>query len=245
MKIRKSSVAIIVLSLFYTFNSCAQIGVGIKSGFNYSKYNLQFANSDIESSVSSGRNTGFNTGIIVDIPFGEGKLGLQPELLFTQKGANVESVTDIKLSGVPYKSVKTKQSLNYIEIPVMFKYKFGNEDNGFYLAAGPYFSFGLNGSLTESYTGSITNTSKVDVTFGDKVIDQYTKTDVGFNLGFGGYFSVGESSKLILDARIVSGGTNILNDKNKTKRIIETVSFEAKNRSLQLSIGYLFTLQSH
>jgi Outer membrane protein beta-barrel domain len=153
-------------------------------------------------------------------------------------------VADVKLNGVSFKSVKTKQSLNYLEIPIMFKYRFGSDDFGLFLAAGPYFSFALSGTLTESYTNAtVTTTSKTEVSFGDKVVDTYTSKDLGFCFGFGGYFSVGENSKLILDARFVNGATNILNDKNKTKRIIENAAFEVKNRSLQVSIGYLFTLE--
>lgn len=87
----------------------AQVGLGIKGGLN-------FANIDIENADYDSR-TGYHFGAFAEI--GLGGLALQPELLFSAKGAD-----DLDLS--------------YLEVPILLKKNFAKVLN---VHLGPQFGF--------------------------------------------------------------------------------------------------------
>lgn len=99
--------------------SQAQFSLGIKGGLN-------FANIDASSLGETYENrTGYNFGAFGLFKFT--KIGIQPELLFSQQG------TKVKLDGSDFES-----NFSYINIPIVLKlYTIG----GLNLQAGPQFGF--------------------------------------------------------------------------------------------------------
>ncbi len=245
----------------------AQISFGPVSGINISTFKVGYVDPDDEATTSNKSKIGFHFGATADIPFG-GRFGLQPSILFSQRG-NKLSYIPVN-SSTDKNSLSSTQSLNYIEVPMLFKYKLGSPDFGFALMAGPNFAFGINGKHTD--VGSVTvpvtsggttknvtykiNETDKDIRFGDKVNSNFKGFDAGFTFGIGTYFDIGESGKLIIEARYTAGFSNILNSKYVSQPTVDPLKLlikdfnainnqdfvsSVKSRSAQLSIGYLFS----
>ena len=117
------TVVVALLTVSATVN--AQFRFGVKGGVN-------IANVSFDKDVLNSDNiTGFHVGPMVDASFGEGGIGLDLALLFSQKGFDTDD-----------KSVKN----TYLDVPVNLKFKFGIPVINPYLAAGPYVGFRVNGS---------------------------------------------------------------------------------------------------
>lgn len=105
------------------FRSVLQFG--LKAGTNYSNiYDTE------GEELSADPKFGFVTGAFVAIPIGE-FLGIQPEILFSQKGFKGSGI----LFGSPYELTRTS---NYIDIPLLFSLK---PSEYFSLVAGPQYSY--------------------------------------------------------------------------------------------------------
>ncbi len=92
----------------------AQVGFGIKGGLNISS----LRGDDDEGLKSL---IGGNAGFFANIPM-SGMFSIQPEVLFSMEGAQVDETGDPKIL------------LNYINIPLMLKY---SDPSGFYGELGP------------------------------------------------------------------------------------------------------------
>lgn len=250
---------------FLAFNSVnAQIKGGFISGVNFSKYKLTYLDELDESYYSTSRLMGFHAGLVFDVPFG-GSLGVQPSIMFSQRGNKLNYEKADPQYAETYQS---KHNLNYVEVPILFKYKFGSEDAGFSLLAGPSLNFAIGGKMVESgkwvFTSNSTGQSflgkvnqTIDIKVGDKVNNQFKAFDAGFMFGANGYFPVGDGN-LVLEAKFYVGGMNTRNDKYDNTPSYDPNTLEVKNysilhdrdifseirnRSIQLSVAYLHPLR--
>ncbi|UOQ97520.1 PorT family protein [Hymenobacter sp. 5317J-9] len=98
---------------------------------------------------------GLNAGVLANLAFGDA-LSLQPEVLFSMKGAADSN------------NSKNKINLNYIDVPVMLQY---NAD-GLFFEAGPQVGFLASAKATDG-------TNDVDVK------DQLNTVDFGYAVGLG------------------------------------------------------------
>jgi hypothetical protein len=114
-----------------------QLQFGIKLGFNYSNV----YDSEGEDFKADGK-FGLATGAFLSIPLGT-YLGVQPELLFSQKGFKATGV----ILGNPYEIVRTS---NFIDIPLLFAFK---PSEFITVLAGPQFSYLIK--QTDSFTSSL------------------------------------------------------------------------------------------
>lgn len=256
--------ATVIMSFLALSSVNAQIKGGFISGVNFSKYKLTYLDEQDESYYSTSRLMGFHAGLVFDVPFG-GALGVQPSIMFSQKGNKLNFEKADPLYPETYQS---KHNLNYVEVPILFKYRFGSEDAGFSLLAGPSLNFAIGGKMVESgkwvlydnttgqpFLGKVNQT--IDVKVGDKVNNQFKAFDAGFMFGANGYFPVGDGN-LVLEAKFYIGGTNIRNDKYDNTASYNTQTFEVKNysvihdrdifseirnRSILLSVAYLHPLR--
>ena len=189
----------------------AQIRLGILGGVHSAKI-LETNNLpgwDSTTRKYEGSRTGFQLGMILEVPLGHHGFFFQPAVVYTSKGRIYDRNND-SLAALLTDTIYNKQTLKlgYIEVPLNLTYKFpitANHKNSFFLSAGPYFSFFFNGSVTtESLTASSNkfNSSTNPVTVG-KGPDTYKTFDIGINgrAGFelgnvlvAGYFSQGLTS---------------------------------------------------
>lgn len=112
--------------------------IGIKAGVNYSNvYDSQ------GEEFSADPKLGLAAGAFLVIPFGK-YLGLQPEVLFSQKGFKATG----KILGGNYSLTRTS---NYLDIPLFFTLK---PSEFFTLLAGPQFSYLLQ--QTDAFANATT-----------------------------------------------------------------------------------------
>lgn len=164
---------------------------------------------------------GFTVGAALNMPLGNGKFSLQPEINFIQKGVKFQG-SDFELVGNTYQDVDYTQNItvNYLEVPLLAKVKLGT----FYLNVGPSVGFGLGGKYKYEKAGE---ESEGDVKFGENKEDEnvYIKesTDVSLQFGFG--FII--ARKVMLDFRSGIGLTNI--DQRE--------DYTTNNLALQFTVG--------
>ncbi len=173
---------------------------GIKAGGNLSN----ITDGDSKSKP------GFYGGVFVNIPISEA-FNIQPEAVYSQQGAKLKDDYDF----VGYTITNMKQTLGYINVPVMVQY---NATPEFYLEAGPEFGLLINAQAS----GDINGTS-------NKVSNKDGLKTFNFGLGFGlGYRF---SSNIGINARYIAGLSNIV--KNSGGEI-------SKNTNFQLGLNYYF-----
>lgn len=176
-------VAICAIALVNQANAQAQFALGIKAGPNFAKLD---ANSSIGENYKN--RTGFHGGAFALIKLT--KIGIQPELLFSQQG-----------SKFTFDSGNGEANFDYINIPIMLKlYTVA----GINLQIGPQFGF-LSG-------GEVKNTVNGITTIQDAK-DFYKGSDFSAALGLGWDLPFG----LTLDARYNLGLSKINDGSNSDK----------------------------
>lgn len=177
--------ALILIGFGLTQQSVAQMqfALGIKGGPN-------FANLDTKSSVGENykNRTGFHAGAFALFKFT--KVGIQPELLFSKQGSNIQ-----------FNSQDVEANFDYINIPIILKlYTVA----GINIQAGPQFGF-LSGGELKSTVNGIKSTQDAK--------DFYKGSDFGVALGLGWDLPFG----LTLDARYNLGLSKMNDGSNATE----------------------------
>ena len=209
--VMRKMVPLLLLALASGIGIKAQVRLGLLGGLHSS--NVLETNSipgwDTATKKYLGSRSGFQLGIIVEIPIGHSGLFFQPGLTYITKGRkydrNNDSVTTLETD-----TIYNKQTLNlgYIEIPLNLTYKMplaANHRSSFFVSAGPYFSFFNSGNIT---TESLTQTPNQyasqsnPVTVG-KGADTYKTFDMGIN-GKAGF----ELGKVMISAYYSRGLTS-------------------------------------
>ena len=181
--------------------SQVQLAVGIKGGPNFAKINTD------GSVMENYKNrTGFHGGAFVLIK--ATKIGVQPEIIFSQQGSTVE-----------INSQNFESNFSYVNIPVILKlYTVA----GINIQAGPQFGFVTNAETPiEDQLNPGTYTVQ-DVKDKMKGSDLTAAFGLGWDLPFG----------LTIDARYNLGLSKIFKEapSNETEN--------AKNQVIQVSLGY-------
>ncbi|MBI3883318.1 MAG: PorT family protein [Sphingobacteriales bacterium] len=179
------------------------VNFGLKGGLNVSNLTTNGSGFDYQFKPS------FHAGGLLHIHLGDKyhRFALQPELLFSRQGASFNDITNTKYN----------VALNYIAVPVLFQYMFGN---GFRLETGPQVS-----AMLDAQRMGAGKTVNVSSSF--KPVD--------FSWVFGGGYVW--KSGFGLDARINAG----LSDINNVPPSNTTV------RNLVFAVGafYIFNNERH
>lgn len=175
---------IIVLAIaLFTLSavSVAQLKIGIKAGVNQNSQRINVTEGSI---YGTGDQKGFHAGVIGELALGN-NLYLQPQLLFSRKGADHLSTT-----GAPV----TKIRMNYLELPVNLVYKFNLPFGKVIAGTGATYSYAVGGKATATgssarlfYEGSAWNRQDLSLNF-----------TTGFEFKNGLYFTL-NSQKGLLD----------------------------------------------
>jgi hypothetical protein len=164
---------------------------GVRAGIN----NTTLSVSDDGVSVDFGGKINPALGVFFDLPVGEGKIIISPELTYFQRGFDIDF----------FENIETK--LNYLDLGVIAKYMVvDNEKVDFYLGAGPVLGYALGGTVEG---GGV----KEDIEFDD---------DDGFNrtyLNLAGVAGVNIGENLFVEARYMLGlsSLNADDDSGSTK----------------------------
>lgn len=233
---------IFCIAACFTMAASAQVTVGPKVGVNFSKVNFgdyEDRFDDFESPF----HTGLNAGIGADFGISE-SFSLYTELIWTQKGSEYEGagVVNDPLVGPINTREETDVSLNYLELPVLFRLKFGDMTK-FYINAGPTFAYWLGGEVESEFDGQ---DFESDIDFEDRsnitgaetgtvlANEDVNRFEVGGAIGAGTLIDM-QMGKLNIDFRYGMGLTPFFEDN-------EGDADQWRNSVLSISLGYFFEL---
>jgi hypothetical protein len=211
-----SSTALVAgLTLFSGTASALSFGVGPLFGVN-------LGNASAEGPSGSGS---FNTEMLTRFAFGaRAEFGVTTpfslllEPMYLQRGAT-EKIDIPAEPGFPAETIKIEDRLNYLELPILAKAKFGSMKAHAYAFAGPSLGIFLNG---EEESGGETHKA-----------DSVTTFNLSGDVGVGGSYQVQEFIYLNADVRYSMGFINAV-DKSDAG--------SWKNRDIRFQLCVLFHL---
>ncbi|HCC52771.1 MAG TPA: PorT family protein [Porphyromonadaceae bacterium] len=124
----------VIAALFVVSTMQAQFRFGVKGGLNICKVKF---NEDV---FRSDNITGFHVGPTIEAMMGQGGIGLDAAVLYSQRGFDSDE-----------KTIRN----SYLDIPVNLKFKFGLPLVNPYLAAGPYMSLRVAGDKKWSISDKV------------------------------------------------------------------------------------------
>jgi len=180
--------------------------IGLKAGLNIADYKGVWRDTDFKM--------GFCGGAFIIFSINE-MLAVQPEFLFSMKGANLGEIVRTDEFGNIIETSSIREVLSYLEIPVLGKLSVLRQSRVRpNLFAGPYFALKLSG---KHKVGS----QETDM--------EYLKdTDYGLVVGGGVDFELGQG-ELTVDARYTLGLAKIYDS-----------GIDVKNRVISVMLGYSF-----
>jgi hypothetical protein len=203
----KKTIGFIIMAVVSASWLNAQITIGVKGGINISDGEVSGFIPGITPEPRPFN--GANVGIMADIPL-EGKFSFRPEFNFSQKGFVVRENTTIDALGLPLPiGGKAETRLNYLELPLLLQYRFGNEKAGLYVNGGPAVSYLTSGRIQPFATVIVDiRLPAIDL---DLSGDTYNRFEFSGIAGAGGDVAFGPG-KVFGDLRYTYGFTNTLND---------------------------------
>ncbi len=229
-----------IVLCFSAFHLQAQIsGVGFRPIFSMSTYKLS---KDLADTYDAGLRPGGGFAAFVEINLGE-RFTVQPEVVFMQRGGNLNSESSIYWDGPEFGypngyevvDYRLKETLKYVDVPIMFEKNFGGGSLGAYVSAGPAFSFAIgNGRGLEEITveyadegeiASSTDRSEYAIEMGKDRYDMYKGYDLSINVGTGLVFIL-ERGEIGFDLRYAHGLKALNTD-------------GLKNRNFQVGLSYM------
>lgn len=214
---------IVVLLCMATFLIAqTSLNFGLKGGLNVANIAVSGDTSWDPEFLDYKSKLDFAIGSFLEIPIGP-KLLLQPELLYSRKGAFHEFDSQVTVDGTQVYSGKNKAywNLSYLQLPVLAKYKFSDK---FGLFLGPSLSFLLSSKEKWEFKGTYLGQSHT--ANGEDDRSEFTEsTDLSLILG-------GEirMNKLLFDIRYDLG----------LSKVAEGDDNDFSNRTISLLIGYAF-----
>ncbi|HVH54780.1 MAG TPA: porin family protein [Vicinamibacterales bacterium] len=151
--------ASLVLTLACASPAAAQITYGVKAGVNFA--NVSFDGDDVPSSSR----VGVLAGAFATVPL-TGWLSVQPEAIYTVKGASID-IFDIESDYI----------VDYVEVPVLARVPVRSN---VYVAAGPSIAFRIRARSRTSFDGS---TEEVDIADDVESLDVGIVGAAGFQMG--------------------------------------------------------------
>jgi Outer membrane protein beta-barrel domain len=233
----------ILTALFFTIVTAASAqvsGFGFRPAMTLSRYKLDKSRNDL---YDAALRPGASLSAFMEINLGN-RFTLQPEVAFSQRGANIVSESTLYWPGTAFGYPRTsrvlqhkeKEALNYIDIPVMVERNFGGGSVGAYLAAGPGASFAIGGRGIEELTiqavaGEESANDKTDrneytIEMGSGRNDTYKGFDLNLNAG-GGIIFLMDSGELSIDLRYTHGVRALDKD-------------GLRNRNFMVGVSYMF-----
>ncbi len=217
---KKQIIACLVLTMVIT-TTFGQLTIIPKAGATLST--VRISDDLLDGEDKPKYKIGLAFGAALEIGITE-QFAIQPEVLFNQKGWR----TEFSENGF---SSKSSITLNYLEVPVLIKGKFGN----FYVHAGPSIAFGIGGKYRIELSGQGNTASESgNVKFGTDPNDAddeiYFDNAIDFGLQMGGGVKAGP---VVIDFRYGLGLSNLYDEEDGF-----TGDWKIKNGSFQLTVGF-------
>jgi long-subunit fatty acid transport protein len=234
MKKLASILTLVFLTIATNAQSLIPVKYGIKAGLNFSNLNITPAIDGVQPTDNSSQ-MGIAAGFIVHIPLSD-KWFINPEVLYSQKGAsfNYAFTHDYEIDQRDEYKTTNPLTLSYVELNPTISYKATDK---LALNFGPSVSFliGEKYDYTQEPVRDITNTTNI-LTEG---LVETESLDVGLNLGISYFFT----EHFFVDSRVYTGFIEIasaIQPYEVITSIIPNPAYTLKNRTIVLSLSYLF-----
>lgn len=226
------------LILFSTIAFSQKIKFGAKVGLNLSNLRGDYPTRIDEHNSK----LGFHIGGFAEYPINE-KFTLQPELLFSTQG-NKYGYKDYYGGGSYYDGADYNAKLNYLNLPIILKYKVIKKLN---IEFGPQIGYLMSAKTkidvtedsrdpTQNYSVEIDMLNDGVYNFGGTTIQSKASVNrLDFSLNFGASYDI--TKNIFLQGRYNLGLSTV--DKNSTNGAA-TNSWNMKNSVFQFSVGYKF-----
>jgi hypothetical protein len=231
MKRSFTIVLIAVMSMLIALPASSQIfGIGVKGGVNFATLRGDFLldvdefqlDTDLKNSTGFIIGASFRTSLL---PF----ISLQPEILYTEKGAKFEESMMIPVNGgTANAAVEATIDLKYLEVPLLVRA--GLPVPGFspFVYLGPAIAFNLSADFTME--ASVMGFSMKE---SEDIKDEIKDIDYGLVVGGGLEFGL-PLLKLHVEARYTMGLTNVVDNGDMNGDI------DLKNGVFSLMVGVTF-----
>jgi hypothetical protein len=217
------------IAFFAGVSLSAQVSIGIRTGANWNNVDVSGGLDALTPDFKTV--SGMNIGVVMEFPIGA-NFSIQPELAYMKKGFGVKEDFGIDLFEIPFPiGVRTDSRFGYLEMPVLAKYKFGNNTVQAYVAAGPTIGYALNGRLI-TRTKFLVDFKVLDLPINLDAID-YQRVEVGATAGAGLVFNLG-GAQLFMDARYTHGFSQIYD--------LPIVENRVSNRGFGVNAGVMFPI---
>ena len=218
--------AILAVLMIAAVSLQAQISVGVKSGLNWANVKTTEALGSITPDFNSLDE--FNFGLVTEVGITD-YFAIQPELNFVKKGFGMDVGTDMELFGVNLPiGVNAESRFNYVEMPLLAKFKFGSERVKAYVVGGPTFGYATGGKIDTKAK------VLVEIPLGSIPINldniNYERFEVGAALGAGVSFDTG-FGQIFADARYQKGFTELYD--------IPFVNEKITNQGFGVNVGFM------
>ncbi len=221
----------LALLFFFAGQATAQTAIGFRAGVNIANVKAF----GIANTIPVNTQSIFGPNLALVAEFGLGNnFALQTELNYLTRGFQVSESVDLGLFGgdIPLGATAITK-INYLDIPILAKYKFGGQKVSAYLTAGPVVGYALNGRL-ETRANFL-----VDIPIYDTDInlnsDNINRFEFGGSLGAGVSFNT-TVGNFFIDARYTQGFTQM--DQ------ISFLDLNIKNQGFGISAGYMIPLSN-
>jgi hypothetical protein len=186
--------------------------VGLRGGVNYSTFSVP----SLEMTTKRNSIIGYHGGIILSL--GGKSFSVQPEILYSQIGyEETSTLAQVNLKG--------QRHLNTLTVPILFKFSAGGDIFKFFVNAGGYGSYVLNGTST-IISPSSNETKSIEFKGNKDKIEYGAVGGAGISFGLG-------RAELLIEGRYFYGlGNNRDIDKDVNSFV----------RNIQGSIGILIPL---
>jgi len=186
---KKYSAFLLVVFLMLSFISNAQKGKELIIGVGGAVNSVWIANQnfygepEVDYAPKMGYLGSFNLGYDIT-----SNMSVIAEFQYSRQGQKYEGKQSI--DGNKY-DVLRDINLNYFNIPVFFKYAFGDKETKFRFMVGPQFGFLLDATQTYTRDGKTLGTAVTDVdgkpffTDATNIKDRFESNDIGFALDIG------------------------------------------------------------
>jgi len=215
-----------VLLLLAAQNLQAQLAVGARAGYSLNTvYTTEGLGAIAPNFLSIDE---ANLGLVLEVPIAGG-FSVQPELAYTTKGFGLKQGLDTELLGVQLPlEARAETRIRYVEMPVLAKYKFGQDALKAYLTAGPTLSYARAGQI-DAFANVL-----LELDLGSTDIDldavNYERWDIGATIGFGLQYDFGPLSAFA-DARYYRGFRELYD--------IPLVNERVRNRAYGFNFGMM------
>jgi hypothetical protein len=205
--------------------SHAQFYAGAKMGVIVADASASESIEIINSQLNA--RTGFNYGVTAEY-FISPSVSLRSELLFTERGFNINQATNVNVIGIDIPiGAKLALDVNYLEVPILAQYNHSIGNIDLFLNAGPSISYASSASLRTKATLLIDfNIAETDINLDSDYID---RTDINLNIGGGAAVNTAQG-RFMIDMRYGQALNSAISE-----TFIDT---RLANNAMQFNFGY-------